>query len=134
MKIFLLSTLFAGGIMGILDFLWLTMIAKKLYAEELGALLLAKPNMGAAVAFYAIYLIGVVTFVIIPALDKGSWVHALSFGALFGLVAYATYDLTNLATLKGFSTKIVVVDLLWGALLTSVVCLGAYGFLQLMTK
>lgn len=134
MKTFLLSILFAGGIMGVLDFLWLTVVAKKLYAQELGSLLLAKPNMGAALAFYAIYLIGVVAFVIVPALDKGSWLHALGFGALFGLVAYATYDLTNLATLKGFSSKIVAIDLLWGALLTAAVCAGAYGLVQLVTK
>lgn len=134
MKTFLLSTIFAGGIMGALDFVWLTMIAKKLYTEELGSLLLAKPNMGAVLVFYAVYLIGVAAFVIVPALDKGSWLHALSFGALFGLVAYATYDLTNLATLKGFSTKVVAVDLLWGSFLTSVVCLSTYGLVQLVTK
>ena len=77
--------------------------------------------MTAAVLFYMIYVVGVVTFVISPALEKGSLGYALTRGALFGFVAYATYDLTNLATMKGFTTKVVVVDLAWGAFLTMVV-------------
>jgi uncharacterized membrane protein len=64
--------------------------------------------------------------VVNPALEKGSWQHALGYGALLGFVAYATYDLTNLATLKGFSAKIVAIDLAWGTALTALVALGAY--------
>lgn len=122
----LIKLLAAGGIMGILDFLWLGFIAKKLYYGELGGMLLEKPNMPAAIAFYVIYVVGVVVFVISPALEKGSWQYALGYGALFGFVAYATYDLTNLATLKGFSLKIVAIDLLWGAALTATVTTGSY--------
>lgn len=116
----------AGAIMGVLDFFWLGFIAKKLYYSELGGLLLSKPNMTAALAFYVIYVIGVVMFVISPALAKHDIWYALGMGALFGLVAYATYDLTNLATLKGFSTKIVVIDLIWGMALTAVVAAGTF--------
>jgi uncharacterized membrane protein len=116
----------AAGIMGVLDAVWLGVIAQKLYRTELGRLLLDKPNMVPALAFYVIYTIGVVLFVINPALEKGSWLHALGYGAFFGFVAYATYDLTNLATLKDFSSKIVVIDLLWGAIITAIVSVGTY--------
>lgn len=127
---FITRLLIAGAIMGILDALWLTLVANKFYKSQLGSLLLDKPNMMAAVVFYVIYVVGVVAFVITPALDKGSWLHALGFGALFGLVAYATYDLTNLATLKGFPAKLVVVDLLWGAVLTAIVSALTYAVVR----
>ena len=122
----LIKVLAAGGIMGILDFLWLGFIAKKLYYGEMGTILLEKPNMAPALAFYAIYVVGVILLVVNPALEKDSWLHAFGYGALLGFVAYATYDLTNLATLKGFSPKIVAVDLLWGTVLTAVVATGAF--------
>ena len=125
-----IKLLAAGGIMGILDFIWLGFIAKKLYYDEMGSILLEKPNMPAALLFYVIYVVGVVMFVVSPALEKDSWQYALGYGALFGLVAYATYDLTNLATLKGFSSKIVVIDLLWGMALTAAVAVGAYAIVK----
>lgn len=105
--------------MGVLDFLWLGFIAKNLYANDLGKLLLAKPNMTAAIAFYAIYVVGVVVFVISPALTNGSLWSAIGYGALFGLVAYATYDLTNLATVNGFTLKVALIDMCWGAFITA---------------
>ena len=106
--------------MGVLDFLWLGFVAKNLYASELGKLLLEKPNMSAAIAFYIVYIIGVVVLVINPALATGSLWSALGYGALFGLVAYATYDLTNLATVNGFTLKVALIDMCWGAFLTAV--------------
>ena len=112
--------------MGLIDFIWLGYVAKKLYYDEIGALLLDKPNMTAAVLFYVIYVIGIVAFAINPAIEKSSWQYALGYGALFGLIAYATYDLTNLATLKGWSTKIVVIDMAWGAVLTGTVAVATY--------
>lgn len=118
--------LVAGGVMGVLDFIWLGTVAKTFYRDNIGKLLLDKPNMTAAVLFYTIYVIGVVKLVIEPAVQKGSLSHALMYGALFGFVAYATYDLTNLATLKGFTTKVVVVDMLWGTLLTATVAAVTY--------
>lgn len=122
--------LVTGGIMAVFDAFWLTVVASKFYKSEIGSLLLEKPNMGAAVLFYIIYVVGVVTFVISPALEKGSWQYALGYGALFGLVAYATYDLTNLSTLKGFTTKVVVVDMIWGVCLTAAVSVLAYGIIK----
>ena len=118
--------LVAGGVMGIIDFVWLSVVANKFYKSQIGTLLLEKPNMLAAVAFYIIYVIGIVVFVLTPALEKNSWQYAAGYGALFGLIAYATYDLTNLATLKGWTLKLVVVDLLWGAVLTGGVAVLSY--------
>lgn len=126
----LVKLLAAGAIMGALDFIWLGFIAKKLYYGEMGKILLEKPNMLPALLFYAIYIVGIVAFVVTPALEKQSILYAFGMGALFGFVAYATYDLTNLATLKGFSAKVVVIDLIWGAALTAVVSAGTYAVVK----
>ena len=120
----------SGAIMGVLDGVWLSVVANKFYKSQIGQLLLDKPNMTAAVLFYIVYLIGVVMFVVNPALEKGSWMYAVGYGALFGLVAYATYDLTNLATLKAWPVKLVLVDLAWGMILTAIVAAGTYGVIR----
>lgn len=125
MDIFI-KLLVAGGVMGLVDFVWLGFIAKKLYYGEMGSILLDKPNMLPAMIFYVIYTVGVVVFVVNPALDKGSLAHAVGYGAFFGLVAYATYDLTSLTVVKGFSSKIAVIDLLWGMFITAVVSAVTY--------
>lgn len=130
MQDFIIRLLVAGGVMGVLDALWLSVVANKFYKSQIGPLLLDKPNMAAAVIFYVIYVVGIVAFVLGPALEKGSWQYAVGYGALFGFVAYATYDLTNLATLKGWTTKLVIVDLLWGAVLTAVVAGVSFWFLH----
>ena len=122
----IIKLLAVGGIMGLLDFVWLGFVAKKIYYAEMGKLLLDKPNMAAALLFYVIYVVGVIVFVLNPALEKQSWQYAAGMGALFGLVTYATYDLTNLATMKDFPVKIVVIDLIWGAALTAAVATGAH--------
>jgi uncharacterized membrane protein len=127
---FLIRVLIAGGVMGIFDAIWLSVVASKFYKSQIGGLLLEKPNMTAAVIFYAIYVVGIIAFVLSPALEKGSWQYALGYGALFGFVAYATYDLTNLSTLKGFTTKLVVVDMLWGVCLTAAVSVISYGIIK----
>lgn len=102
-----------------LDMAWLGVIAQKLYRDEIGALILDRPRLGPAALFYLIYLAGVVIFAIRPALASGRLAQALVMGAVFGFIAYATYDLTNLATLKGFSIKVVLADLAWGAFVTA---------------
>lgn len=123
---FLVQYLTVGVLMAVIDAIWLSVVANTFYKSQIGQLLLDKPNMPAAVAFYLTYVLGIVVFVLRPALEAGSWLHALGYGALFGFVAYATYDLTNLATLKGFTLRLVVVDLIWGAVLTAVVSVGTY--------
>lgn len=130
----IISFLVATIVMGLLDFVWLAYISKKLYSNELGDLILKKPKMIAALLFYVIYLIGVVVFVVDPALISGSALSALAYGALFGLVAYSTYDLTNLATLKGFKTKIVIIDLIWGSFLTATTSVVTYLVVNLWMK
>jgi uncharacterized membrane protein len=122
--------LVAGGVMAVFDAFWLTVVASKFYKSEIGSLLLEKPNMTAAVIFYVIYVIGIVAFVLSPALEKDSWAYALGYGALFGFVAYATYDLTNLSTIKGFTTKVVIVDMIWGVCLTAAVSVISYGIIK----
>jgi uncharacterized membrane protein len=102
----------------IVDLIWLGLVAKSFYRSELGDLLLPRPNLVAAAIFYLLFAAGIVLFVVEPAAASGSLVRAVVFGALFGLVAYGTYDLTNLATMKGFSVRLAVVDMAWGAVLT----------------
>jgi len=94
---------------------------KKLYYKEMGQLFRKKFTMLPALLFYGLYVVGVVLFVVTPALRGGSLAEATGHGALFGLVAYATYDLTSLAVIDGFSTKIALVDMLWGTTLTALV-------------
>lgn len=108
------------------DFVWLAFIAQKLYQRELGPLLLEKPLMSAAVPFYLLYLVGAVYFGTRPGLEAGNWTVALFNGALFGLIAYATYDLTNMATLKGFSWTVVAADLCWGVFITATIATAGY--------
>jgi uncharacterized membrane protein len=103
-----------------LDFIWLSSVALGMYRRELGGLLLDKPSLGIASAFYLIYVAGVVFFCVNPALHGGSWLTALGAGAVLGLVAYGTYDITNLSTLKGWSVQLSLIDLAWGTTLTAV--------------
>jgi uncharacterized membrane protein len=110
-----------------IDMLWLGLVAKGFYRAQLGALLRPEVNWAAALVFYLLYIMGILIFATLPALDKGAIRHALVMGALFGFFAYATYDLTNLATLKDWPLAVVIVDILWGVVLTAAVA-GA-GFL-----
>lgn len=103
-----------------LDIAWLSTAGPTLYKQQIGPLLLEKPALGPAAAFYLLYAAGVVFFAVAPALREGTWTTALLHGALFGFMAYATYDLSNLATLRGYTTTIALVDLAWGTVLTGV--------------
>lgn len=102
-----------------LDFIWLSRMFG-FYQSQLGELLLDKPRLGYAGAFYAVYVIGVVVLVVLPASVSGNWVNALLGGALLGLVAYGTYDMTNMATLRGFQLPVAIVDMAWGTFVTAV--------------
>ena len=111
--------------MGI-DMVWLGVISKKLYADKLGYLMAAKVNWLAAVLFYLLFIVGILFFVLYPALAKNSWTYALYAGLFFGLVTYATYDLTNLATIKDWPLMITVIDLIWGSFISGATSLLAY--------
>ncbi len=108
------------------DFVWLGWVAKDYYQSQIGGLLLGQPNWAAAVAFYAIFAGGVCLFCIVPALDTASIRKAALLGALLGALAYATYDLSNLATLKGWSTALSLADIAWGAFVTAVSASAGY--------
>jgi uncharacterized membrane protein len=103
-----------------LDILWLTTIALKFYREQLGPMLLDKPSLPIAAAFYLIYVGAIVALAVLPALNGGTWVNALVAGAILGVAAYGTYDITNLATLKGWPVILSATDLAWGTALTAV--------------
>lgn len=105
---------------------WLGLVAKNFYAEHMGFLIRTDINWTAAIIFYLLFIVGLVLFVIAPAQEKGSWTHALLFGALFGLITYATYDLTNLATIKDWPPLVTVVDLVWGMVLAASVSTITY--------
>ena len=104
----------------ILDAIWFGVISRNLYQREIGELLLPKPNLGAAAVFYVIYITGLVYFCVVPGVAGPSALRGLLNGAMFGIVAYATYDLTNLATLKGWSTTLVFIDIAWGAVASAI--------------
>jgi uncharacterized membrane protein len=109
-----------------IDMVWLVLVARNFYQKHIGFLM--KPDVGwvAAGIFYLLFIAGLVTFVITPAVEKHSWVHAVLFGAFFGLITYATYDLTNLATLKDWPLLVTVVDLIWGMVLSASVSVVTY--------
>jgi len=110
----------------VIDMVWLVLVAKKFYQEQIGFLMKPDINWFAAIIFYLLFIAGLIIFVISPAVEKHSWVHALLFGALFGLITYATYDLTNLATLKDWPLIVTVVDLIWGTVLASAISVITY--------
>lgn len=116
-----------------MDFVWLSTAVPRLYQPALGVvdksapyLLAENPNVPVAAAFYLVYLVGLIALAIIPGLQEGSVVGALWRGALFGFVAYATYDLTNLATMANWPVNITIIDMIWGTTLNSVVAVAGY--------
>jgi uncharacterized membrane protein len=104
----------------VLDAIWLGTMADRLYRPAMGSILLERFALAPAVVFYLIYIAGVVVFAVTPALQSGRWVTALGYGAMLGLMAYATYDLTNQATLKDWSWTVTIADLCWGTFVTAV--------------
>lgn len=118
--------------MAVLDGAWLLGVARGFYRTHLGFLMAETPNWAAAGAFYVIYAIGVTVFATQPGVDDGNALSAVLRGALFGLVAYATYDLTNMATLRGWPTIVTIVDMAWGTFLSAAVAgIAALVVLQL---
>jgi len=96
------------------DFVWLSIMANGFYRSRIPDVIGTQANYPAAIAFYLIFVAGIVIFAVSPALENGRWTTALVYGALFGFMAYATYDLTNQATLKQWSTMVTIVDMGWG--------------------
>ena len=109
-----------------IDILWLGIIAKNVYKKYLGNFLSDQVNWVAALIFYLIFIAGIIIFAVLPAIEKDSMLRAIIFGALFGFFTYATYDLTNLATLKGWPVPIVIIDMIWGMVLSGVVSTASF--------
>jgi uncharacterized membrane protein len=110
----------------IIDLTWLGVIAKDLYQKHMGHLMRPMPNWPVAILFYLLFIIGLVIFVISPAIRNNSWSYALLYGALFGFFTYMTFDLTSLAVLKDWPWKIVIIDIIWGIVLSSSVSIITY--------
>ena len=101
-----------------IDFLWLGTISRKFYFSRMSHLLAGKVNYPAAAGFYAAYVVGLIIFAVAPAIETGSWQTAALYGGLFGFFCYATYDMTNQATLKNWPVAVTIVDIGWGTLLS----------------
>ena len=119
MKLILSSTLLAALIFLIIDIIWLSFAVKSFYRPNIGHLLLDKPVMWAAAMFYIIYVVGIGVVLIEPYINFENTISFLLKAFIFGLVAYGTYNLTNMATVKGWSPSVVFVDMLWGGSLTA---------------
>ena len=116
------------------DMTWLALMGPRLYRPVLGPILADRMRAGPALAFYGLYLLGVLAFAVAPGLRTGDWRRALAWGALFGLVAYATYDLTNQATLKTWATRLTLADMAWGAVLTAAAAAAGCGAALALAK
>jgi uncharacterized membrane protein len=123
---FVIAYLATGVVFLGLDAIWLSQVGLGLYRREIGALLLEQPNLPVAGLFYLLFVAGIVLLVVQPAAADGDWLAALWMGALLGLVAYGTYDITNLSTLRGWSLTIAAIDVVWGAALTAVASLAGF--------
>lgn len=110
----------------IVDLIWLGIVARDYYHRELSGLMAEKFNIGAAAAFYLMYPVGIVVFAVAPALASGAWQQSALAGAGIGLFAYATYDLTNLATLRQWPLRLSILDMAWGTVLTATAATGAF--------
>ena len=110
----------------VIDGLWLGLVARGFYRQHLGFLMAPKPNWSAALIFYALFIVGVLVFVVLPGLRAGSASAVVSRALLFGLITYATYDLTNLATVRDWPLIVTLVDMAWGAAVTTLVALVGF--------
>lgn len=119
---YLLTALVFFGI----DIVWLGVVAQKLYQKYLGSFLSDQVNWTAAIIFYLLFIVGIFIFAIVPAHEKNSLQTAILFGVLFGFFTYATYDLTNYATLKDWPVQIVFIDILWGVILTGATAVAGF--------
>lgn len=128
MKTYLVSLIVFFAI----DIAWLGFIAKKFYREQIGHLMAEKTNWPAAIIFYTVFIGGLVLFAVTPALEMNSWIYAMKMGAIFGFMTYATYDMTNLATLKDWPIIITIVDIVWGTVLNSLTAGISFFIIQWM--
>jgi uncharacterized membrane protein len=110
----------------LIDLVWLGVVARDFYRNQIGSLMADPIVWWAAILFYLLSIAGIIFFAVVPAIDDGSWTKALMLGAAFGFFTYMTYDLTNLATLQGWSVTLAVVDVAWGTVLSGTVATASY--------
>ena len=110
----------------VIDMTWLGLVAKNFYRSQLGSLMRTDIIWSAAILFYFLFILGIILFAVMPAISAGSWVKALTLGAMFGFFTYMTYDLTNYATLKDFPFAIVIPDIIWGTVLSGSVATASF--------
>ncbi|MCB1422457.1 MAG: DUF2177 family protein [Nitratireductor sp.] len=108
------------------DAIWLGVIARGFYRDQLGHLMLESPRLGLALVFYLFYAVAITVLVVMPAVRNGVWWHAAVYGGILGLAAYGTYDITNMATLREWPAFMSVVDMAWGTVLTAGVASAAW--------
>ncbi|MDB5486478.1 MAG: hypothetical protein JWQ58_193 [Reyranella sp.] len=126
MKTLMVSYFVALVVLAILDALWLGVVSREFYKARLGQMLLDKPVWSVAILFYLVHAAGIAVFAVPLALNVGTWISALAYGGLFGFCVYAAYDLTNLASLRGWPMAISAVDLVWGTVATAAATLLAF--------
>jgi uncharacterized membrane protein len=130
-----IAYLSTGVAFAALDALWLSRMGPTFYRSQIGDLMADKPRFDAAIAFYLLYLAAIVFFAVAPAFaHQGGWKTAAGYGAAFGFFAYATYDLTNQATLKVWPLKLTLVDMAWGTVLTGVAATVGYLVTRVLVK
>ncbi len=128
----IIKFLIAFAVFMVIDLIWLGFIAKNVYQKYLGYIMAKKINWVAAVVFYMLFIMGMLFFVINPAIEAQSVQTALINGAAFGFITYATYDLTNLSTLEGWPIQITIIDLIWGTSLATLVSVISYFIINLV--
>jgi uncharacterized membrane protein len=109
-----------------IDLIWLGLMNSRFYKPQLAGLMSDKVNWLPAILFYLLFIVGVVLLVVLPAIEHGSWINAMLLGGLLGMVAYATYDLTNLASIKNWPIVVTIVDIVWGTILAATVATISY--------
>ncbi|MBY0566210.1 MAG: DUF2177 family protein [Hyphomonadaceae bacterium] len=123
---YLIAWIATGLCFAVIDAIWLTNAVPRIYRPMIGEILGERVNMGAAIAFYLIYVTGIVFFAVRPALDEASLAKAALYGAAFGFFAYATYDLTSQAVLKVWDTRLTIIDMAWGTVATAIAAAAGY--------
>lgn len=113
-----------------IDIVWLGFVARDFYRNNIGHLMADQVNWYAAIIFYLLFILGIFIFAVLPASEKASFSKAITYGALFGFFTYATYDLTNLATLKNWPIGMTLIDMVWGSVLTAAVASVGYYVIQ----
>jgi uncharacterized membrane protein len=129
---FVIAYIVTAAVFLCVDFVWLSYASRAFYRPRLGELLAENPNLTVAALFYCVYVVGIVVFAVMPAFAARSLVMAVASGALLGLVAYGTYDFTNLATIRGWPISVAVVDVSWGIFLTATAATSGYLALKVL--